>query len=159
MHACQATRPDIAHAVSAVSRFNNYPGQTHWGAVKRILRYLKVTINYKLTFETSDDFRIQGYCDADWANDEDDRRSTTGYIFTCLGGAISWNTRKQPTVALSTTEAEYMALAAAAQEALWIRGLAQKLKINSCNEPIQINCDNRGAIDLAATNIEQGPNT
>lgn len=87
----QLTRPDIQYAVGAVSRFNNNPGPNHWMAVKRILRYLKGTINYKLTYNSNDENHdICCYSDSDWASDQDDRNSTTGYIFKLSGGAIPW---------------------------------------------------------------------
>lgn len=150
MYACQGTRPDLAHAVSMVSRFNQDPGKAHWVAVKRILRYLKGTIDYKLEFSKDKNLDIEGFCDADWANDPDERHSTTGYIFTLQGGAISWNSKRQPSVALSTTEAEYMALSSATQEALWLRGLASEIGLKT-EHPTLIHCDNRSAIQLSET--------
>jgi len=122
-----ATRPDLAYAISMVSRFSNNPGVAHWQAVKRILRYLKGTKHMKLRFSNKGSDSIVGYSDADWAGDWEDRRSTTSYLFMSQGGAISWNSKKQPTVALSTTEAEYMALTSASQEALWLRRLMREV--------------------------------
>ena len=113
------TRPDIAFAVNIVSAFNSNPGMPHWTAAKRILRYLKGTKELKLTYQKSEDPEFLGYSDSDYANDRDTRKSITGYVFTKAGGAVSWASKKQITVASSTTEAEYMALAAAAQEATW----------------------------------------
>lgn len=106
LYAAQITRPDINFAVNLLSRFCENPGRAHWTAVKRILRYLKGIRGYELTFGTQEDL-LTGYCDADWASDSDQRKSTTGYVFTTYGGAISWSTKRQATVALSTTEAEY----------------------------------------------------
>lgn len=123
MYAAQESRPDIQYAVHTVSRFNNIPGNPHWNAVKRIMRYLRGTIDAKLTYRRDDTAGLHGYSDADWAGDVSDRRSVTGYVFLLQGGAVAWNSRKQPTVALSTTEAEYMALATATQEAIWLRSL------------------------------------
>ncbi|XP_055902010.1 uncharacterized protein LOC129938454 [Eupeodes corollae] len=77
-------------------------------AVKRLFRYIKGTINYKLEYTRDNEGCLEGFSDADWASDSDDRKSTTGYIFKHQGGPISWNAKKQPTVALSTTEAEYL---------------------------------------------------
>ena len=108
LYAAMATRPDIAQAVSAVSKFNANPNVAHLTAVKRIFRYLKGTVNFALKYEQSDS--LIGYADADWAGDQDDRRLTTGNIFLQSGGALSWLSKKQATVALSTTEAEYVAL-------------------------------------------------
>ena len=108
MYAMVATRPDLAFGVSMVSQFMSKPGPLHWAAVKRILRYLKGTLHFKLCLGGKD-LRLKGYCDADWGGDQDTRRSTTGYVFFVGEGAISWNSKRQPTIALSTTEAEYMA--------------------------------------------------
>lgn len=152
LFAAQISRPDIQFAVGAVSRFNHNFGKAHWVAVKRIMRYLKGTIDFKLTYSKKD-VGLRGYCDADWAGDEDDRRSTTGYVFTMQGAPISWNSKKQPTVALSTTESEYMAMASAAQEALWLRNLYRELTGEW--RTIRIRCDNRGAICLSEKNSYQ----
>jgi transposase InsO family protein len=151
MYVCQGTRPDVAHAVSLVSRFNQNPGRAHWTAVKRIFRYLKGTANATLEFNKRGNQSIEGYSDADWANDETDRHSVTGSVFKLLGGPVSWQSKKQKTVALSTTEAEYMALAATCQEALWLRALAKELDPQSVEEPTMILCDNKGSVDLANT--------
>lgn len=107
----------IAFAVGLVSRFNQNPGSAHWSAVKRILRYFKGTLNASLEFNKYGNVTIEGYSYSDWASDETDRHSVTGSVFKLQGDAISWQSKKQKTVALSTTEAEYMALAAICQEA------------------------------------------
>lgn len=134
--AAQTTRPDIAFTVSSLSRFNNNPGMSHWAGVKRILRYLHGTSSYRLKFDASKTGPIYGYCDADWTSDPDER-SVTGYIFIKYDAPISWCTKRQPTVALSTTEAEYMAMSSAAQETLWLRGLSEEIEQSSKN-PTQI---------------------
>lgn len=147
----QGTRPDISFAVNAVSHFVNDPGKAHWTAAKRILRYLKGTKKMKLTYNGRCNGSFVGYCDADWGNDTDTRRSITGYVFLQSGGPISWNCRKQTTIALSTTEAEYMAISAATQEAIWWRGFREEL--SGCAEPVPIFCDNRSAVHLAEKEI------
>ena len=119
LHAARATCPEIAYAVGIVSKFNAAPTQAHLIAVKRVFRYLKGTIDLKLQYQ-SDGENLLGYSDADWANDVDDRHSTTSNVFTMSGGAISWLSQKQTTVALSTAEAEYIALGSATQEAIWL---------------------------------------
>lgn len=120
-------------------------------AVKRIFRYLKGTINLKLSFQRGKEKALQlyGYCDADHASDPTDRKSVTGYVFIIQDAAISWNSKKQQTIALSTTEAEYMSMSAATQEAIWLRGLHNEL----FGEKLAciIHCDNKGAIHLANT--------
>lgn len=149
MHASQGTRPDLTYAVGLVSRFCQNPGKIHWSAVKRIFRYLKGTLAAKLEFSKTGNGNLEGYSDAGWANDNTDRRSVTGYAFTLQGAPISWQSRKQKTVALSTTEAEYMALSAAIQEALWLRKLAKELDPETVTKAMLIRCDNKGSIDLA----------
>ena len=136
LHAARATRPDIAQAVSVVSKFNAEPTEAHLTAVKRIFRYLKGTINLALQYQAKGGELI-GYSDSDWANNVDDRHSTTGNVFLMSGGAVSWISQKQATVALSTAEAEYIALGSATQEAIWLRRLMTDLNINQA-EPMVI---------------------
>lgn len=113
------------------------------------MRYLQGSKDLKLYY-TKEGSKITGYCDADWANDPEDRRSCTGYTFIFQNGSIAWNSCKQQTVALSTAEAEYMAMASASQEALWLRQLQAELH-QSEEEALTINCDNQSAIRLAST--------
>lgn len=122
MYLAVNTRPDIAYATSYLSQFNNCYDKTHWLAAKRVLQYLKGTMDYCITYRKVGR-RLYGYTDADWANCVHDRRSYTGYYFTLAGGPISWECKKQPTVALSSTEAEYMSLTSAAKEAIFLRRL------------------------------------
>jgi hypothetical protein len=145
------TRPDIAVAVGAVSRFLENPGEEHWVAVKRIMRYLKETINYTLTINPKS-LELIGYCDADWAGDPDTRRSTTGYIFRLGGAPICWRSKRQQTVALSTSEAEYMALASASQIAVWLRRLLEDLSFEQ-KQATTIFEDNQGCIAMAKNPI------
>lgn len=100
-------------------------------ALKRILRYLKGTVNYGILFSCNVESDCVGFSDADWAGDVNDRKSTSGYLFQLCGGAISWRSKKQPYFALSTStaEAEYMALSSAVQEALWLKHLLVDLKV------------------------------
>lgn len=152
LYLVQVTRPDIAFAVSNVSQFNNCYSNVHWTAVKRIMRYLKSTINFKLKYSSKcSDSDVIGYCDADFGGNTDTRKSCTGYVFKLQQGAISWASRRQPTVALSTSESEYMALAAATQEAIWLKQFGQQLGNVLPDSPIVINCDNQSAICLAKT--------
>ncbi|XP_055603735.1 uncharacterized protein LOC129751963 [Uranotaenia lowii] len=142
----QVTRPDISYAVNAVSQFCSNPGRQHWEAVKKIIRYLKGTTTNKLEYSKRGSSELVGFSDADWGGDPDNRRSTTGYVFTMQGGAISWNVKKQPTVALSSCEAEYMALSRTIQEAMWWTNLRSQIFEE---EPVLIHCDNQGAISIA----------
>ncbi|KAJ9507929.1 hypothetical protein QJQ45_021276 [Haematococcus lacustris] len=138
------TRPDIAYAVGALARHLAAPTQQHWAAAKAVLSYLKGTASQGLVFGGNDS--LQGYCDADYAGDKDTARSTTGYVFTLHGAAISWSSRLQPTVAMSTAEAEYMAASGAVKEAVWLRKLMQDLGLpGTC---VNIMCDNQAALQL-----------
>lgn len=148
LYLAQGTRPDIAFAVNNVSRFNSNYTMAHWKSVKRILRYIRGTTNYKLTFSFEKTGEIIGYSDADWASDIDKRRSCTGYVFKLSNAAITWKSTRQSTVALSSTEAEYMAISSAIQEAIWLRQLCHELGFTMKN-PTKMNCDNQSAILLA----------
>jgi hypothetical protein len=149
MYAMLGTRPDIGYAVGAVSQFSSDPGRGHWTAVKRILRYLKGTKDYAIEYKGSAGDLI-GYSDADWAGSIDDRRSTTGFNFIMAGGSVSWGSKKQPTVALSTTEAEYMAITHATKEGIWIRRLLMEIGFwGSAKQSIIINTDNQGCMALS----------
>uniref|UniRef100_A0AAV1VDR1 Integrase catalytic domain-containing protein n=1 Tax=Peronospora matthiolae TaxID=2874970 RepID=A0AAV1VDR1_9STRA len=123
MHLMTATRPDIAFAVSYVSRFMENPQVEHWMAVKRILRYLPGTKSHGICFKPDDKINFCGYSDADWAGDHADRKSTSGYAFTLMGAPVSWGSKKQSSVSLSTSEAEYIALSLAIQEGKWVHRL------------------------------------
>ena len=142
------TRPDIAYTVSCVARFCTNLTKEHWTAVKRILRYLKGTSNLGLLYRENTPAEVIGYSDADWAGDVGDRKSTSGYIFLLGGAAISWKSSKQTCVALSTAEAEYVALSAAAQEAMWLQLLTSDLLNKSIQETTILE-DNQSAICLA----------
>lgn len=132
MYAMLDTRPDIAYFVSVVSRYASNPDSGHWQAVKRIFRYLRGTIDLKLTYRSNLQPLI-GYTDADWASDRYTRRPTSGFVFNVGSGAISWSSKRQPTVALSTCEAEYMGQTQATKEAVWLRSL-----LNEIERPISI---------------------
>ena len=139
------TRPDIAQSVGVLARYMAKPAMEHWTAAKAVLRYISGTLGFGITFANSGTM-VEGYCDADYAGDLDTRRSTTGFIFTFCGAAISWSSKLQPTVAASTTEAEYMAAAQAVKEALWLRKLAAELEVQFGT--MKIFSDNQGAIKL-----------
>ena len=120
LYAAIATRPDIAQAVGAVSKFNAKPTEAHLTAIKRISRYLKGTVNLSLEYQKTEDGKLIEYFDSDYAGDLDDRHSTTGNIFPMAGGPISWLSKKQAIVTLSTSVAEYVALSLAVQEVVWL---------------------------------------
>ena len=139
------TRPDITHAVGMLTRAMSAPTVTHWQAAKGVVRYLAGTPDYGITFGAGPSGLV-GYSDSDYAGDIDTRRSTTGYVFLLHGGAISWSSHLQKTVAASTTEAEYMAAAASTKEALWLRNLLSDFGVNTT--PVMIYGDNQATIHL-----------
>ena len=139
------TRPDIAQAVGALSKYMTAPTTLHWQAAKGLLRYVASTREHGIVYGTNPHLVI-GYCDADYAGDLDTRRSTTGFVFILHGGAITWLSKRQPTVAASTTEAEYIAAAQATKEALWLRLLLADLGI--VVNTFQIMADNQSALEL-----------
>ncbi|KAM1487717.1 hypothetical protein ACFX2I_001756 [Malus domestica] len=146
MYAMVCTRPDIAHAVGVVSRFLSNPGKDHWEAVKWILRYLKGTSKMCLCFGGSKPI-LEGFTDADMGGDLDGRKSTSGYLFTFAGGAVSWQSKLQKCVALSTTEAEYIAATEACKELLWLKQFLQELGLKQSDYGIY--CDSQSALDLS----------
>jgi hypothetical protein len=141
------TQPDISFAVSMVSRFMSNPKEIHWKEAKRILRYLRGTIGYGLIYRSTEDFRLIGYTDSDWAGCMDDRKSTSGYSFSMGSTTVAWSTKKQPTVSLSTTEAEYKAVATTTCEAVWLRRILEDLHEQQ-EQPIQLICDNQSVIQM-----------
>uniref|UniRef100_H3HA27 Integrase catalytic domain-containing protein n=1 Tax=Phytophthora ramorum TaxID=164328 RepID=H3HA27_PHYRM len=149
MYLMVATRPDLAAAVGMLSQFSADPCPTHWQALKRVLRYLQATPTHGLEFSREDSVSMCGYSDADWAGDVESRRSTSGYAFMMNGGCISWRSKKQRTVALSSTEAEYMALSEATQEAVWLKVFLCELGEMASDEAVKIYEDNQGSIALA----------
>lgn len=153
MYLMVRTRPDIAFAICKLSTFSNNPTDTHWKALKRVLRYLAGTRTRGIVYGGVEHSPLCGYSDADWAGDQDSARSTSGYVFTLNGGAISWRSSKQKSVAKSTTEAEYMASSDAAQEAVWVRYLLPELG-QGLDGPTTIQGDNMGAIALAKNPID-----
>ncbi|KAG7300019.1 hypothetical protein JYU34_017061 [Plutella xylostella] len=152
LYLSQGTRPDITYAVNMLSRFNSKPTKEHWIALKRVLRYLKGTSNMKLTYKKNEE-NIVGYCDADWASNIEDRRSCTGHVFLFQGAAISWASKRQLTVALSSTEAEYMSLTSAVQEALWLGQLHRELWSEQTDQPFIMYCDNQSTIKLSGSDV------
>lgn len=159
MYAMLCTRPDIAFAVGALSKFSSNPGRIHWREAIHTLRYLLTTADHTLMFDGNHSDPIltpqynqlvHGYTDSDWAGDIDKRKSTGGYVFLMAGAAVSWSSKRQPTVALSSTEAEYMSTTRSAQEAIWLSKLLDELgQLPKEPKPILVRGDNQGAITLA----------
>jgi hypothetical protein len=135
------TRPDLAFTVSVLSKYNAEPSKEHLTAATYCLRYLRNTSSYGIQFDGHEaNSEPIGFTDSDFAGDIDDRKSTSGYVYLLGGGAISWRSRKQPLVAFSTVEAEYIGASDAAKEAIWIRNLFAALR--------KVNIENRGQTDI-----------
>uniref|UniRef100_A0AAV1UHT0 Reverse transcriptase Ty1/copia-type domain-containing protein n=1 Tax=Peronospora matthiolae TaxID=2874970 RepID=A0AAV1UHT0_9STRA len=158
MHLTTATRPDIAYAVSFVSRFMEKPQEEHWVAVKRIFRYLQGTKMHGICYKPSAKIDFRGYSDADWAGDLADRKSTSGYVFMLLGAPVSWGSKKQPSVSLSTSEAEYIALSLAIQEGKWINRLLCEIMAAANEEgpELVIREDNQSCIKMTKNPVSHG---
>jgi hypothetical protein len=149
MYAQIATRPDLSYAVSTLSKYSSNPGVTHWKALNHVLRYIKGTLHYKIVYggEGSKDLKPVGWVDADYGGDTDSRRSCAGYVFLQAGGPTAWSAQYQQTVALSTTEAEYMAVARGAKQLLWM--FAEMGEVGFPQEkPGVLYNDNSGAVAL-----------
>jgi hypothetical protein len=151
------TRPDIAFPVGVLARFMSDPGQAHWESMKRVLRYVRGTTDARLVYKAHGGRQgeeqaavsvLEAYSDADWASDVDGRRSTTGYMVMLNGNLVAWSSKKQPTVALSTAEAEYMGMSAATEELLWVRQFLGELGI-PVGRPMVLRTDNQAAQTIA----------
>lgn len=147
MYASVGTRPDITYAVSQLARFAQNPGVAHWNALKRVYQYLKGTTDMWLRLGGADNEELpDGFSDADGMSNVD-RHAISGYVFL-MGGAVSWSSKRQDIVSLSTTEAEYVALTHAAKEAIWLRNLLAEI-FNIPSLPVPLKSDSMGAIALS----------
>jgi transposase InsO family protein len=144
-----STRPDISFAVGVLARFNTNPGIEHWKAVKHLFRYLKGSLDYKLVYGPTDSSQLfTTYTDADHGGNPDNGRSTGGYAVIIGGGAVSWSSRLQSVVSLSTTEAEYIAAVEAGKEIIWMRNLLTEFGFNFTS-PSPLMIDNNSAVTVA----------
>lgn len=164
MYLAQCTRPDLAYCVGVLSQHLECPCTQHWNAIVHVFKYLRGTIKLGIVFDGSICNQVEGaessynpisHCDSDWAGDRNSRRSTDGYIFTLAGGALSWKSRLKPTVALSSTEAEYRAITEAGQELLWLRRMMEFFGFFDKN-PTVLQSNNLGAIHLNTKSIFHG---
>jgi hypothetical protein len=117
------TRPNICFVVNTLSQFQVEPRHEHWIAAEHVLRYIRGMLNYGLRYTSSGDIQLHGFTDSDWAGSAEDRRSTSGMCFSLGSAMISWGSRKQKFVALSTAEAKYIAACEACTKAVWMRKL------------------------------------
>lgn len=155
MHLSQYSRPDIAFATSKLSQYNSNPGRTHWTQAKHVLRYLSKTKDLGLAYKASGDRRIQIYCDADWAGDQDDRHSYSGVVVMMGKNLIHWRSTKQTCISTSTMEAEYIALSYGVKEITWLNMFLSELKLHNCFTSFQLFSDNRAAIDFSKSRVEK----
>ncbi|KAF3625148.1 putative metalloendoproteinase 1-like [Capsicum annuum] len=147
------TRSDIAYAISKLSRYTSNPNKTHWMALKRVLGYLKYTEDYVLHYNKYPAV-LEGYSDANWITGSNEVKSTSGYVFTIGGGAVSWKSSKQTCIARSTMKSEFIALDKAGEEAEWLRNFFKD--ISYCPKPVApvcIHCDSQAAIGRACTMV------
>lgn len=150
-----ATRPDIMYYVSLTSRYMENPTEMHLLAAKRILHYLQGTRDFGLFYKKGEKLELFGFTNSDYAGDQDDRRSTSGYIFMLGTGAISWSSKKQPIVTLSTTEAEFIAATACACQAIWLRRILEELQFKQ-DKATTVFCDNNSTIKLSKNPVLHG---
>jgi hypothetical protein len=148
LYLANCTRPDIAYATSSLARFMSAPTQQHLQAAKAVLRYLAGTLDQGVVYSKHHGDGLVGYGDADYAGCVDTRRSTSGYVFLCAGGAVSWQSKRQTVVALSTAEAEYIAAAALVREALWLQRLERDMCMNETDVPVPLRTDNQAALHI-----------
>ncbi|XP_068340318.1 uncharacterized mitochondrial protein AtMg00810-like [Pyrus communis] len=146
------TRPDITYAVSIVSQFMHSPTMEHFNLVKRILRYLKGSVGRGIIMKKNASTQITGYCDADWAGNSIDRKSTTGFCTFVGGNLVSWKSKKQTVVARSSAEAEYRAMASTACELIWLKGLLCDLGVFN-HQSMSLFCDNQAAMHIASNPV------
>ncbi|KAL6288505.1 hypothetical protein ACE6H2_006015 [Prunus campanulata] len=150
-----STRPDIMHSVSVISRYMENPTEMHLRAAKRIFRYLKGTTDFGIFYKKVKKSSFLGFTDSDYAGDIDDRKSTSGNVFLMSSGAISWSSKKQQIVTLSTTEAEFVAAASCSCQAIWLRRMLEVLG-NQQQDSTTIYCDNVSAIRLSRNPVMHG---
>ena len=142
--------PDAAYVVGIMSQFMQNPGPAHWEGLKRIINYLGSKKDLWFTFAGQKETMVEGFCDADWASQKH-RHSISGFLFHFSIGAISWSSKKQGVVLLSSTEVEYVAQTHAAKEGIWLRSFIKEIQGGE-EKLLTISCDNQGAIALAKDN-------
>ena len=149
MYPMLGTRPDLAYAVGALRQHAANPGEEHQRALDRVFRYLEGTKDWHLVYQrgVGDELTLGGFVDADWANELSDCSSTSGYVYNLGGGAISWSSKKQTSIALSSTEAEYIAGAHTTKEVIWLRRLLTELGLH-IDGPTTLLMDNQSAMKI-----------
>ena len=142
------TRPDLSYPVSLLSQLMQTPRDVHLDSAKRVLRYVSGTMDYNILYKTATQIQLEGNTNADWAGYKADRRSTSGFVVSLGSGAISWSNKKQLTIALSSTETEYMGATVASSKVVWLKRILKDLGI-PIKYLILLYCDNMSSIHLA----------
>ncbi|KAK6140627.1 hypothetical protein DH2020_025627 [Rehmannia glutinosa] len=156
MYITNYTRPDLAYLVNMLSRFMSNPSHEHWKALTRVLKYLKYTLEYGLYYSRYP-IVLEGYSDASWISDSKDSYSTSGYIFTIGGGAVSWKSMKQACIARFIMESEFIALDKAGEEAEWLQNFLEDIPCWRKPVPsVMIHCDSQTPIGRAQINMYNG---
>ena len=150
-----ATRPDLSFSVSLLARFQAAPGVEHWNALMHVVGYIKNTLDYGLTYSRDTELSPHAFVDADYGGCKDTRRSTSGYVFIMAGGPVTWSSKRQTTVALSTVEAEYVAMSRCAQQMVWVQSWLKEVEVEF-STPGLISGDSRGAIALTKNTKDHG---
>ncbi|XP_024163972.1 uncharacterized mitochondrial protein AtMg00810-like [Rosa chinensis] len=146
------SRPDITYVVQVLSRFMNQPRKMHWESALRVIRYLKSAPGQGLFFSSINDLKLRAYCESDWAGCPVTRRSTIGYFVFLGPSLISWRSKRQKTVSLSSVEVEYRAMTGTFCELTWLHYLLRDLGL-SLREPALLFCDNKAALHIAANPV------
>ncbi|CAM8917015.1 unnamed protein product [Rhodiola kirilowii] len=156
MYAMTSTRPDIAYVVGKLSRYTSNPSTHHWEAIRRVLKYLKGTMNHGLTYASFPSV-LEGYTDASWITNLEDHSSTSGWVFLLGGGTISWALKKQTCIISSTMESEFIALTAVGKEVEWLRNLVYEIPLwPKPIAPISIHCDSKATLAKAYSQMYNG---
>ena len=152
MYAMLGSRPDICYSVNKLAQYGSNPNEEHLAATQQVFQYLKATRDLRLTYNGNTGSELIRWCDADWASDPDTQCLTTGYIFQVGNGSVAWATRKQHTVALSSTESKYMVLTESLQHTIWTAQVLENLNFEF-DLPLTTKSDSKGARDLTKNNV------
>ena len=150
-----ATRLDVMFVVSLINRFMDYLTKLHLLLAKRILRYLKCTIDFGVFYKKGGNEELIAYTNSDYDRDLDNRKSTSGYVFMLSSGAMSWSSKKQLVVSLSTTEPEFLVATSCAYQAIWLRRILEGLS-HAQHDSTTIYCDNNSTIKLSKNPVMHG---
>ncbi|KAL0536608.1 hypothetical protein IC582_025562 [Cucumis melo] len=147
-----ASRPDIAYAVGICARYQSDPRTSHLNAVKRIIKYVHGTIDFGILYSYDTSSELVGYCNADWAGSADDRKSTSGGCFFLGNNLLSWFSKKQNYVSLSTAEAEYIAVGSGCTQMIWMKNMLNEYGI--IQDVMTLYCDNMSVIDISKNPVQ-----